>query len=236
MKITTLNPLLLLGSFALASLLPTTLAAQDPALEAQEREICSHATSGVNLALCNGLDQDRQRPGWQRRIDAARETAGIAARPAWEALQKAADRLIPADGALIAAVNRGGSGYAGFLISGETRRHEAFVTTLERYTHARAPRATPDTLRSADGALNEAYKARRAKMRKLDLEIEMVSPAEPILREAQRAWIPYRDAWIAYYRLRWQGEAPPEVLEEEIAAALTRERAKEIAELGIPNL
>lgn len=49
------------------------------------------------------------------------------------------------------------------------------------------------------------------------------------LRDAQRAWIRYRDAWVAFYQARWKGTAKPEALKREISCALTTERSVQLA-------
>ncbi len=117
-------------------------------------------------------------------------------------------------------------------LGGEIERREVFVTTLERYTRSRAPKTTPESLKTADTALNAAYKARMVETKQDDKDLEKGTTGQDVLRDAQRAWIPYRDAWTAFYRLRWKGAASPEALDQEIAAALTRDRTKELAEMG----
>jgi uncharacterized protein YecT (DUF1311 family) len=51
-----------------------------------------------------------------------------------------------------------------------------------------------------------------------------------LLRDAQRAWIRYRDAFAAFYVDRWRGAAKAEALRREIVAQLSRERAAELRE------
>lgn len=117
-------------------------------------------------------------------------------------------------------------------LSSQTERNDDLLATLERYVQKRAPAATPDALKEADAALNAAYKARLAQAKADDKEYETGTAGQDVLRDAQRAWIPYRDAWIAFYRLRWKGAAPAEALDREIAAALTEKRTRELNELG----
>ena len=51
-----------------------------------------------------------------------------------------------------------------------------------------------------------------------------------LLRDAQRAWIAYRDAFAELYVTRWRGAAKPDVLRSEIVAQLSRDRAAELRE------
>lgn len=195
-------------------------------------DYCDHVTSGAGATWCTGLDYDQKQVGWQSRISLVEKTLEPEAKKALGTLQKAADDLIPADGAVIAEPNRGGTIYPSMALGGEIERREVFVATLERYTRSRAPKATPEALKTADAALNAAYKARMAEMKQNDKEMEQGTTSQDVLRDAQRAWIPYRDAWTAFYRLRWKGAAPPEALDQEIEAALSRDRSKELAEMG----
>jgi uncharacterized protein YecT (DUF1311 family) len=195
-------------------------------------DYCDHVTSGSGMTWCTSLDYDRKKPEWDRRIAAVEKSLSPEARKSLATLRKTAETLARADGDFMAESYRGGTIYLSMTLSGEMQRHEDFVTLLERYTHKRVPTATPETLKQADAALNAAYKTRRAEMKAEDQELEKGTAGQDSLRSAQRAWIPYRDAWIAFYRLRWKGDAPSEALDREIANALTEERTKELAELG----
>lgn len=200
--------------------------------EKRPLDYCDHATSGAGMGMCAGLDYTRQKAGWDQRIADVEMILGADAKPALAALRKAADDLTDADGELIAEGNRGGSGYAGFVLDGKAKRGEVFVDTLERYTLARGPKTTAKALKSADDALNTAFETRMAEMKDLDQRLEKLSPGDGILRDAQRAWIRYRNAWTAFYRLCWKGQAPPEILDQEIVAALTQDRTKDLEEMG----
>ena len=152
------------------------------------------------------------------------------ARPALAALRKATDALVEADAEYIAEGNRGGTIYPSVILSSQMDRTDDLLATLERYVQKRAPAATADALKKADSVLNTAYKAIVSQAKADDKEYETGNASA--LRDAQRAWIPYRDAWIAFYRLRWKGAAPPEALDREIAAALTEKRPRDLNELG----
>jgi uncharacterized protein YecT (DUF1311 family) len=195
-------------------------------------DYCDHITSGVGTTWCAGLDYDRKKIDWDRRIAAVEKTLGADTKPALAALRKAAEAAIEADAAYIAEPNRGGTIYPSVVLGGEMDRTDDFLATLERYTQKRAPEANPAGLKKADDALNSLYKTMMAAAKADDKEYEQGTAGEDALRNAQRAWIPYRDAWTAFYRLRWKGAIAPEILDREIATALTRERAKELPELG----
>ncbi len=195
-------------------------------------DYCEHVTSGMGAGWCASVEHDKKRAEWERRAAAAERTLNPEARPAFAALRKATEDLAGADASYMAEPNRGGTIYSAVVLGSQTERNDDLLATLERYVQKRAPAATPDVLKKADAALNTVYKAILAQAKADDKEFETGTAGQDVLRDAQRAWIPYRDAWIAFYRLRWKGVAPAEALDREIAAALTEKRTRELSELG----
>lgn len=84
-------------------------------------------------------------------------------------------------------------------------------------------------LEAADKDLNAAYAQARGFMRSLDAElVASQSGAEAALRDAQRAWIPYRDkACLAEGFMMRGGSAEP-MLVLGCKARLTQQRAQEL--------
>jgi uncharacterized protein YecT (DUF1311 family) len=195
-------------------------------------DYCEHVTSGMGSTWCAGLELDKKKGGWERRAAAVEKGLSPDARPAFAALRKATDALAEADALYMAEGNLGGTIYPSVVLSSQIDRNDDLLATLERYVQKRAPAATADALKKADAALNAAYKAIQAQAKANDKETEQGTAAQDALRGAQRSWIPYRDAWVAFYRLRWKGAAPPEALDREIAAALTEKRTRELSEMG----
>lgn len=200
--------------------------------ETGKLDYCEHVTSGAGASWCASLDYDRKKIDWDRRTAAVEKTLGADVKPAFAALRKAAEAAIEADAAYIAEPNRGGTIYSSVVIGGQMDRSDDFVATLERYNRKRAPEAGPAALKKADDGLNSLYKSMMAQAKADDKEYEQGTAGQDALRKAQRVWIPYRDAWTAFYRLRWKGAAPPEALDREITTALTEKRTQELAELG----
>jgi uncharacterized protein YecT (DUF1311 family) len=128
--------------------------------------------------------------------------------------------LLDANANVVADEGRGGTGAGAAALAEMVAGHEALVSTLETFGRKRAPEASPEAFQEADLKLNEIYREQQAGAQPCDPCV----PSREILRDAQRAWLRYRNAWTAFYRLRWQGAAPPEVLDREIQAALTQQR------------
>jgi uncharacterized protein YecT (DUF1311 family) len=186
----------------------------------KDLDYCDWVTSGAGMSICAGRDLDALRPKVDRQIAAAARGLSAEAKAALDVLSKAADAFAEKDGVFLAEPTQGGTGHNSFVVAYQIDRTETWAATLERYAAKRSTAATAETFNRADADLNTAYKSLRAKT-----AAEKDVPGGPkALLEAQRAWLQYRDAWTAFYRLRWQGAAAPEALEREIRTALTRER------------
>jgi uncharacterized protein YecT (DUF1311 family) len=197
----------------------------------KDLDYCGHfATSGVAGAYCEGLAMEAGAPRFERRIAAMADSLGPAARAALADLRRAEEAFEEADAELRSAGSRGGSGHAAFFLSEREEVASFFLADLESFGKERAPSPVPTAFQDADRALNAAYQAGKAAFSR-PRAAAFAAPGKPLpatLRDAQRAWLRYRNAWIAFYRLRWQGAAPPEALDREIQAALTRQRTAEL--------
>lgn len=185
-----------------------------------ELDYCDHATSRHGAIICTGRRSSEETPVFESRFEALKKKWGTSLDP----LRERADAFIQADAFWEAELSRGGTMYAYAETQATLDRRKKLIELLEQFAEKRAPAASEAELKEVDAELNKAYRERLAELRDPD------SPADTDnLRAAQRAWIPYRDAFIAWYVERWRGAASKEVLRREIAAQLTRER---ITELG----
>ena len=190
-------------------------------------DFCAFNTSRDGGIICAARRDDEEGPQLERRFEAVRARF---AGPAIEALRSSARAFVEADAFWEAEQSRGGTMYVYAETHATLDREGKFLDQLELYTKERAAAATAAELAKADAELNAAYRKRLAGIEPCDPEYSNCSPPlEPEnLREAQRAWIPYRDAWVAFYQERWRGAATPAVLRNEIATALTRARTADL--------
>ena len=195
-------------------------------------EYCDWVTSGGGMTWCQSLAMDQLAPKWDGRVETVSRSLNDSVRPALKALRKAAGAFAEADGSLTALGNYGGTIYPSQVLAGQQDQTEAFLATLEKYARDRAPAASPAELERADHALNAAYQKQMIQVKADDKEDNRTTAGQDSLRDAQRAWIPYREAWKAFYRLRWKGAATPEALDREIATVLTATRTQELSKLG----
>jgi len=90
----------------------------------------------------------------------------------------------------------------------------------------------------ADAELNAVYKKAMAKMRETDSYLsDDLKGATDTLRDAQRAWIPYRDKACEAYGFLARGGSMEPMLVSNCRADLTNQRIKELQELveGLGN-
>ena len=86
---------------------------------------------------------------------------------------------------------------------------------------------------AADAELNAAYKMARAAMKSYDAELPADRRDNPkALLEAQRAWIPYRDAACEAEGFPFQGGTIRPMIIAECLARLTRQRTDDLRTLA----
>lgn len=186
---------------------------KDPERAKKPFDICDHATSGFMSGHCAAHDE---------RIAASlrngRKDMALGRLPDSTALTKAADAYFTARADN--EVDQSGTARAAFTIRERAALEESFVAGLELLVDDKAPKA--GALPRADKALNEVY----GKVMKL-ADFEYGTVTKDGIKKTQRAWIKYRDAWVALVKAS-NGAA------DTWSAWLTEERTKMLAEFLNP--
>ena len=95
--------------------------------------------------------------------------------------------------------------------------HELFLDNMRLLARGRAPQSDRAQFAAADRALNSAYRER--------IRDEFFDEPGAVTREgirnAQRAWIQYRDAFVAFAAIKFPGTS-----RDSLAAWLTRQRTE----------
>ena len=87
--------------------------------------------------------------------------------------------------------------------------------------------------KAADAELNQAYKAAIRSMKEMDAGLPArLAGAEKALREAQRAWIPYRDKACKAHGYMARGGTMESMIVGQCLADLTRKRTQELKDLA----
>jgi uncharacterized protein YecT (DUF1311 family) len=185
---------------------------------------CDYAASGFSANYCAGVRHEKVMPQLERRLETLR--AQQAGHPSFAKLLELGGTYASNEAWRLGEMTRGGTGHIAYMLDAEVDQMERFVRSLERWSRERAPAASAAQEKQADRELNEAYRAAVAELGGID--DENAAEWQRHLREAQRSWIGYRDAFAAYYAERWRGRADAEALRREIVTALSRDRAEEL--------
>jgi uncharacterized protein YecT (DUF1311 family) len=195
--------------------------------EPQDLLYCDHVTSGRGQLHCAQVAAEADEEGRTDRVAKLKQSLSAEAAGALDELVRALEAFAEAESGL-KVFGETGTGYAAIAVQEQLRVREEQLAAIERLANARAPGCAPEALKAADAALNESYRQARA------VPPECFTCSDPkaewaaTLRDAQRAWIRYRDAWTAFYVVRWDGKAKPEALKTEVLCALTRERSAQL--------
>jgi uncharacterized protein YecT (DUF1311 family) len=181
---------------------------------------CDDITSGISGGFCSAHGA--------RIAEAAREAELVRITAAWPndarrtfaALREA--HAAYAQAHAIGEVDSTGTMRASFQIGAVELLRDELLDAIRKLEAQEAPYFSASQHRIADAALNAAY--REALRADFGDGIGAVRPEG--VREAQRAWLRYRDAFIAFAAVRY-----PDVEGHSIAAWLTRQRTEMLSEL-----
>lgn len=191
-----------------------------------ELSFCSFVTSGLGMSSCARLDEKQQAQKNEARLAALEKGWDAATRKGFSELKQAAGKFFEAEAALSSDESRGGSIQGSEHVGTRSALHKRFVEEVERANTQPTLSATEEALKQADAELNTLYKAKLA---------EGDETARKYLKDAQRAWIPYRDAWVRFQQARWSAGVDGKKLSTELLTRLTRERVAALKELNPTN-
>jgi hypothetical protein len=178
---------------------------------------CDNITSGYAGGICAAHGARIQ--------DAERETAIAALTATWTAAEKEALAKLRAAHDAYAEAHAGGeidmSGTLrwAFFVSAQQRLRGELLAMLQDLEGGRAPKLGAADYRAADTRLNAEY---RKSLRERDGEQEFPGKVtRASVREAQRAWLRYRDAFLALAAIRYSHAS-----RDGLGAWLTRQRTE----------
>ena len=183
--------------------------------------LCDDITSGLMQGVCADHDQLIARAARSRAFEALSARWTPAERAAAVPLQKASAAFVDARGQN--EVDQSGTGRGAFVVTAEEKAEGGFAKLLADAEAGRIAPASAADARAADAALNAAYRALMAKAPALAKDTTLTAAG---LATTERAWLRYRDAWLAFAKLRYPALAPDALL-----ARLTRERAAQLADV-----
>ncbi|MBL8261921.1 MAG: DUF1311 domain-containing protein [Xanthomonadaceae bacterium] len=190
-------------------------------------DICDDVTSGMMMGFCARRTADFAKVGREPRWRALQSAWTPAQRAAWAPLRKAADDYIQ----LVSREETDMSGTARGMFSADAREslEIALLDAVTRFDGGDRPTQKAADFARADKTLNATYKDTMAKLAAGSGDGafgDYGTIAPDGVRETQRAWLRYRDAWVRFAALRW-----PDTPADAWKAWLTTERAQALADL-----
>lgn len=190
-------------------------------------DICDDVTSGMMMGACSsreaGFAQTKREQHWRT----LQTTWTPAQREAWRALRKAADAYFEL--ASSEETDMSGTARGVFAVQAYEELDIALLDAVTRFDSGKRPTQKATDFARADKALNGTYKTTLAKLaagRGDGMFGDYGSIGPDGVRETQRAWLRYRDAWVRFAAQRWPG-TPADAWK----AWLTEERTEALAEL-----
>jgi hypothetical protein len=178
---------------------------------------CDDITSGYAMGFCAAHEAEIK--GARRDSDFASILARWtpAERQAFASLRKAHEAFVEAHGA--GELDLSGTARGAIVVGAEEDLRDALLAMVKALEAGKAPRFSPAQYRAEDAALNAGYRA--------FLASEGIGGDSPGaitrqgVRDAQRAWLRYRDAFLAFAAVRY-----PSLPRDSLAAWITRQRTK----------
>jgi hypothetical protein len=182
-------------------------------------DFCDDITSGLSQGLCASRVASMKEAERSDKLSHLMMKWTGAERHAFAPLKAAAQAYANASSGN--EVDLSGTARAAFVIEQKRRLEEEFVmllTALESEGIAAPPDAA-STFKAADAELNDVYRQIMERKAGPEGRTDYGTVTQDGIREAQRAWLRYRDAWVAFAAAKY-----PEGNVDELRARMTRQR------------
>lgn len=162
-------------------------------------DFCGDITSGFMEGFCAARSseiRDQKRTG---SLDALAASFAPEQRKTFSVLRQLEEAYSVAHAK--GEVDLSGTARAMYQIDAEDTLHEDFLAALETFEAGRFPSGSAVQYEAADAHLNRAYRKALNDARAHKDESGAIQPEG--IRDAERAWLKYRDAWITFAKLRY---------------------------------
>jgi hypothetical protein len=184
------------------------------AWKGRDFHFCDDITSGLAMGYCASHSANMAGPLREKALAAMSAGWTAAEKQAFARLRTAHEAYVEAHGS--GEVDLTGTARGAMVVGAEEALREELVKVLERLRSGRALPTPAARLPAEDAALNAAYRRRLREVAEGG-EFSGMTPAS--VRTAERAWLRYRDSFLAFAAVKF-----PRVPRDELAAWLTRQR------------
>jgi uncharacterized protein YecT (DUF1311 family) len=186
--------------------------------QGEDFSLCDDITSGYMAGFCADHGEKFATQKRPKRLNAIQAGWSAADMEEFAILRTTADRYFQVHAEN--EVDQSGTARAALSIADTASQEEQFAGILELLEKRSLPPCSSSELRDADARLNDVYGKVQANR---DLEGGTVTRGG--IRNTQRMWLRYRDAWLKFCRKRY-----PACSADSIKCYLTQKRIKELEE------
>lgn len=211
------------------SRLVARIASDDSGVAAKDSaifDLCDDVTSGYLGGYCAQYHLEENEAEVQRWKKKYLEKLSPAARVRLVELEQATREF--AERRAAAEISPMGTGYATFLLGAKSEVIEQLFRDLKAFDEQGDLTLSVASFSDSDAKLNRIYRV----IMSIDdsngtSSLDSLRLSKTSIRDSQRAWIRYRDAWLAFMKVQY-----PEVSGEKWAAALTKRRTEQLRPLA----
>ncbi len=189
---------------------------------AERFDVCDDITSGRMAGFCVGREAGFAHVARMRDWEALQADWTPAQADAWRTFRAAADAYY--DHAGSAEVDLSGTARAAYAVDARQSLEIRLLDDVRAFERGAPPGPSAADYPAADRALNATYRRVRAALREGAMAPEyglFGTVTADGVRDTQRAWLRYRDAWVAFAATRW-----PDVAADAWRAWLTTARTQ----------
>lgn len=180
----------------------------------EDFDLCDDVTSGFMMGACAGHNEKVDQVKRQALLNGLTAKWSADERQAFQTLQGVFDKFVQSR--IENEVDATGTARAAMAIGEESNLRKDFLDALERFEKGQLPHFTAAQFSQADAGLNAAYgKIQRQK------NLSAGTVTQKSIRETQRVWLQYRDAWVAFGQKKY-----PAVSADSWKTWLTQQRTK----------
>lgn len=162
---------------------------------------CDDITSGFMMGFCADYDSEIADQKRAESLNALISHFTPAERLAFDNLRKSVEAYAVAHAG---EIDLSGSARGMFEIEAQETLRDDFIAALQAFEQGKLPHGSAAQYSQADARLNSAYRQACSDAEKNKGEYGYGGAVQPGgIREAERAWLKYRDAWVAFAKLRY---------------------------------
>lgn len=189
---------------------------------------CDYAGNTISASNCASMGERQKDRARNRRLDETSRRLSPNQKEEFDKLRKSAAEFASAHGSDEYEANESGTMRGQLAIEATSQENEQFLDDVEQCEKGVFPVYTQAQFTQLDKQLNQIY---REIMRSSDAQAGQIGVygvvSKTRMRETQRVWLQFRDAWVAFGHARY-----PSVPTYAWQALLTERRIKQLKDSG----